>query len=84
MALDVLIKIASFPASRMGLQDRGLLREGMWADITIFNPETVKAKATPLWPNQYPEGIQYVLANGEIAVDNEKYTGALAGKVLRH
>lgn len=81
---EAIRKITSFPAARMGLQDRGLLREGMCADITIFNPETVKAKATPLWPNQYPEGIQYVLVNGKVAVDNGKYTEVLAGKVLRH
>jgi len=77
-------KITSFPAQIMRLQDRGLLREGLWADITVFDPLTVEAKATPIWPNQYPEGIPYVLVNGVIVVDKGKYTGALAGKVLRN
>lgn len=81
---EAIRKITSFPAQIMRLQDRGLLREGTWADITIFDPLTVEAKATAIWPNQYPEGIPYVLVNGKLAVDKGKYTGSLVGKVLRN
>lgn len=76
-------KMTSFPAQRFGILDRGLLRPGMCADITIFDPETVIDKATYQDPHNFPEGIPYVIVNGEIAVDNGKYTGVLAGKTLR-
>ncbi|HEU4508005.1 MAG TPA: D-aminoacylase [Pyrinomonadaceae bacterium] len=76
-------KMTGGPAARVGLRDRGLLREGMFADITIFNPETVLDRATFENPNQYPTGIQYVVINGTISVDQEKRTPALAGRILR-
>jgi N-acyl-D-aspartate/D-glutamate deacylase len=69
------------------------VKEGMWADIVVFNPKTIKDRATcrfpykfPLvnYPHKYPEGIAYVLVNGEIVVEKDKHTGALPGKVLRH
>ena len=71
------------PAARVGLRDRGLLREEMFADITIFNPETVLDRATFENPNQYPTGIEYVLVNGQISVDKGQRTQALAGRVIR-
>lgn len=71
------------PAQRMGLQDRGMIRTGMWADITIFDPDTIEDKATVDNPRQYPKGIPYVLVNGQIAVREGRFTGALTGKVLR-
>lgn len=76
-------KMTSFSAQRLRLQDRGLIREGMVADITIFNPDTIIDKGTYAEPNQYPVGIQYVLVNGRIAVDNGKLTSLRAGKVIR-
>ena len=76
-------KMTSFPAQRFGILDRGLLRPGMWADITVFNPETVIDTATYQDPHQFPEGIEYVLVNGSVAVDRGKYNGALEGKTLR-
>ena len=76
-------KMTSFPAQRFGVLDRGILRPGMWADITIFNPETVIDKATYQDPHQYPEGIEHVIVNGEAAVERGEYTGALAGRTLR-
>ena len=75
--------MTSFPAQRFGILDRGLLRPGMWADMTVFNPDTVIDKATYQDPHQFPEGIEYVLVNGSVAVDRGKYNGALAGKTLR-
>ena len=76
-------KMTSLPAQRFGLLDRGLLRPGMWADITVFNPETVIDKATFKDPHQFPEGIEYVIVGGQVTVDGGEYTGALAGRTLR-
>ena len=76
-------KMTSFPAQRLGLLDRGLLKEGLWADVVVFDPETVKDKATYLDPHQFPEGILHVLVNGQIVVANGQQTGRLPGKVLR-
>ena len=90
---EAIRKMTSFPAQKLGLRERGLLREGMWADIVVFNPRTVKDRATcrfpysfPLsnYPHKYPEGIEYVLVNGEIAVAKGRHLGALPGRVLRH
>lgn len=76
-------KMTGGPAARVGLRDRGLLREGMFADITIFNPETVLDRATFENPNQYPVGIEYVVINGHISVDQRQRTPTLAGRILR-
>jgi N-acyl-D-amino-acid deacylase len=76
-------KMTSLPARKLGLKERGILKEGMCADITIFNPETIVDRATYAEPHQYPEGIGYVLVNGRITVEGKRHTGALAGKVLR-
>ncbi|HEX8846253.1 MAG TPA: D-aminoacylase [Pyrinomonadaceae bacterium] len=76
-------KMTGMPASRVGLKDRGILREGAYADLTIFNPQTVRDRSTFEQPNQYPEGIPYVIINGQLSVDNGARTKALAGRVLR-
>jgi N-acyl-D-amino-acid deacylase len=76
-------KMTSMPAQKLGLRDRGMIREGMWADIVIFDPKTIEDKATFTNPRQYPAGIPYVLVNGQIVVREGRFTGALAGKVLR-
>ncbi len=76
-------RMTSFPAQRLGLQDRGILREGMAADITIFDPDTILDTGTYAEPNQYPIGISHVLVNGRIAVENGKLTDVRAGSVLR-
>ncbi|MBI5968938.1 MAG: D-aminoacylase [Deltaproteobacteria bacterium] len=76
-------RMTSFPAQRLGLQDRGLIREGMVADITIFNPGTIIDKGTFAEPNQYPIGIAYVLVAGQVAVENGNLTSIRAGKALR-
>ena len=76
-------KMTGLPASNVGLKERGLLREGYFADITIFDPKTVIDRATFEEPNQYPVGINFVIVNGEIEVDNGQRTPALAGRVLR-
>ena len=77
-------KMTSFPAQRLGIPDRGILRDGMKADITIFHAGNVQAPATRTDPKQFPIGIEYVIVNGTVAVDQGKHTGALAGRALRH
>ncbi len=77
-------KMTSLPAKKLGLKDRGLLKEGMWADIVILDPARVADKATYLDPYQYPEGIEYVLVNGIFVVEEGDHTGELPGMVLRH
>ncbi|HEY5691417.1 MAG TPA: D-aminoacylase [Cyclobacteriaceae bacterium] len=84
LALEVAIqKMTSMPADRLGLPDRGWIKENSFADIVVFNPETVKEKATFQEPHQYPEGIDYVLVNGKLAVDGGVYQDIRSGKVLR-
>ena len=80
---DAIRKMTSFPAQRFGILDRGLLRPNMWADITIFDPDTVDEKSTYGDPHQFPQGIEYVIVNGNLAIEKGKFTGALAGKTLR-
>ena len=75
-------KMTGLSATKVGLRDRGLIREGMYADITIFDPDRVIDRATFEMPNQYPDGIEYVIVNGVISVDGGKRTSALAGHVL--
>lgn len=76
-------KMTLLPAQKLKLKDRGLISEGIWADIVVFNPETVVDKATYTEPHQYPEGIEYVLVNGKVVIERGKHSGALSGKVLR-
>ncbi len=80
---DAIRKFSALPAQRMRLTDRGVLKAGMWADIVIFDPDTVRDVATFENPNQLSQGMEYVLVNGVPVIDNAKMTGALPGKVLR-
>ena len=80
---EAIRKMTSMPADRMGLSNRGRLKVGNIADIVIFNPETVIDKATFAEPHQYPEGIDYVMINGELAVENGQYKDIRSGRVLR-
>ncbi len=80
---EVIRHLTSSPAQRLGLSDRGLVKEGFAADLVVFNPETIKDTATFEEPKQYPAGIDYVLVNGTVVVEKEKHTGALKGRALR-
>jgi dihydroorotase/N-acyl-D-amino-acid deacylase len=80
---DAIRKFSALPAQRMRLGDRGVLKAGMWADVVIFDPQTVTDRATFENPNQLSVGMQYVLVNGVPVIDNGKATNALPGKVLR-
>jgi N-acyl-D-amino-acid deacylase len=81
---DAIRKMTSLPAQTLGIRDRGLLKQGMHADITIFDPDTVIDRGTYQDPIQFPEGIEYVIVNGTITVENGAHTGKRAGKVLKH
>jgi N-acyl-D-amino-acid deacylase len=80
---EAIRKFSALPAQRMRLTDRGVLKLGMWADVVVFDPETVRDVATFDDPNRLSEGMEYVLINGVPVVENGKMTGALPGKVLR-
>ncbi len=75
-------KMTGMPAGRVGLKHRGLIREGMFADLTLFDPATIIDRATFEVPNQHPLGIPFVIINGQFNVDNGKRTSALSGRVL--
>ena len=79
---DAVRKMTSMPAQKLGLFDRGLIREGFWADLVVFNPREVTDKATYKDPHQYPHGIEYVIVNGEIVIEKGRHTGNLPGRVL--
>jgi N-acyl-D-amino-acid deacylase len=80
---DAIRKFSALPAQRMRLTDRGVLKAGMSADVLVFDPATVRDRATFDNPNQLSEGMDYVLVNGVPVIDAGKMTGALPGKVLR-
>ena len=76
--------MTSLPAQTLGIRDRGLLKPGMYADITIFDPNKVIDRATYQDPIQFPEGIEYVIVNGAVTVEKGVHTGKRAGRVLKH
>ena len=80
---EAIRKFTALPAQRMRLADRGVLKAGMWADVVVFDPQTVSDRATFENPNQLSEGMQYVLVNGVPVIDGGKPTDSLPGKVLR-
>jgi len=84
MALPQAIrKMTSFPAQRLGLPDRGILRDGFKADVVVFDAQRVSAPATRAQPKQFPIGIEQVIVNGKVVVDRGQHTGALPGRALR-
>jgi len=89
---EAIFKMTGMPAARLALPDRGLVRPGFAADLVVFDLPRVRDRATNLWPHafpfenyphDYPEGIDWVLVNGSLAVEDGQPTGALAGQVLR-
>jgi N-acyl-D-aspartate/D-glutamate deacylase len=76
-------KMTSWPATRMRLDDRGVIRVGAWADVTIFDLETLDDRATYERPMEFPTGIEWVLVNGVVVIDRGRHTGAKPGHVLR-
>jgi dihydroorotase/N-acyl-D-amino-acid deacylase len=80
---DAIRKFTALPAQRMRLTDRGVLKRGMWADVVVFDPDSIRDVATFENPNQLSIGMQYVLVNGVPVVAEGKMTNSLPGKVLR-
>ena len=80
---DAIRKFSALPAQKMKLADRGVLKQGMWADVVVFDPETVTDKATFEQPNQLSVGMDFVLVNGVPVISDGKATDMLPGKVLR-
>ena len=76
-------KMTSKPAKKIGLKNRGVLQKGFYADITIFDPKTIRDKADFNNPYQYSEGVEQVIINGKMVIENGEHTGELAGRVLR-
>jgi N-acyl-D-amino-acid deacylase len=76
-------KMTGAPAARLGLTDRGLLRDGFWADLVVFDPARVRSNATYDQPRRYPDGIEFVAVNGKLVVDGNVHTGELPGRALR-
>jgi dihydroorotase/N-acyl-D-amino-acid deacylase len=80
---EAIRKFSSLPASRLRLADRGVIKAGMWADIVVFDPQTITDRATFSAPNQLSAGMQWVLVNGVPVISDGSATGALPGHVLR-
>ena len=80
---EAIRKMTSFPAQKLGLRDRGMLREGLWADVVVFSPLEVQDTATYDVPARFPVGMKYVIVNGEVVVSEDRYTGATPGRLLK-
>jgi N-acyl-D-aspartate/D-glutamate deacylase len=81
---DAVRKMTSLNAAKLGVFDRGLLRAGNYADVTVFDPKRVIDRATYNDPFRYPKGIEYVIVNGKLVLDKGKHTGKRPGRVIRH
>jgi N-acyl-D-aspartate/D-glutamate deacylase len=79
---EAIRKMTAFPAARLGLADRGLLRPGMKADVVVFDPDRIQDQATFKEPERYATGVEWVFINGTAVVEEGKATGALPGRVL--
>jgi N-acyl-D-aspartate/D-glutamate deacylase len=85
ISLEQAIRSSSgLPADILKLKDRGYLRPGYYADVVVFDPKTYRDQATYDKPHQFATGVRHVFVNGKPAIEDGKYGGALAGKVLRH
>ena len=81
---EAIRRMTSLPARKFGLRDRGLILEGLAADLVVFDPATISDQATFSKPHQYASGIKMVLVNGTVAAREGKHTGTRSGKTLRH
>jgi N-acyl-D-amino-acid deacylase len=80
---EAIYKMTGFPAQTLGLEDRGILREGCFADITIFDQETIAEQATFTNPHNYSTGIKNVLVNGALTINNGKHESVTNGAILK-
>ena len=81
---EAIRRMTSAPAARLGLGERGVIRDGAAADLVVFDPATVRSNATYDEPRRYPDGIEHVVVNGTLVVDGGRHTGATPGRALRH
>jgi N-acyl-D-amino-acid deacylase len=81
---EAIRRMTSAPAARLGLRDRGTIRDGAMADLVVFDPATVRSNATYDEPRRFPDGIEHVVVNGELVVDSGVHTGRTPGRSLRH
>ena len=81
---EAIRRMTSAPAGRFGLKDRGTIRDGAIADLVVFDPATVRSNATYDEPRQFPDGIEHVIVNGEIVVEDGQHTRRTPGRALRH
>jgi N-acyl-D-amino-acid deacylase len=79
---EAMRKMTSWPATRMRLANRGVIKEGNWADVTIFDLEALDDRATYERPMEFPSGIDWVIVNGVVTIEKGRHTGARAGRVL--
>ena len=79
---DAIRKMTSWPATRMRLSSRGIIKEGNWADVTVFDLASLRDMATYEHPMESPTGVEWVLVNGVVTIERGKHTGAKAGQVL--
>jgi len=79
---DAIRKATGAPAEKLGLRDRGLVKTGYWADLVLFDALEIRDTATYEAPHQYPEGIRYVIVNGDVVVENGHHTGARPGRIV--
>jgi N-acyl-D-amino-acid deacylase len=79
---DAVRKMTSLAAQQMGIRDRGIIREGMKADIIIFDPKTITDRSTFEQPHAYSEGVKYSIVNGKVVLDNGTHTGARPGRII--
>ena len=75
--------MTSLNAAKLGLGDRGLLKSGMKADVTVFDPARIQDKATFVEPNQYAMGVQYVFVNGVMVLEKGEHLGTKPGRIIR-
>ena len=80
---EMIKKMTSMPADKLGFKNKGRLEVGKSADVVVFNYDTIQDKATFTEPHQYPDGIPYVIVNGELVINNGEHTGAMPGKVIK-
>jgi N-acyl-D-aspartate/D-glutamate deacylase len=80
---EAIRKMTSFPAQKLGIHDRGILRENNYADVTIFDPKTITDNATMMEPNKLSEGVKFVIINGKLVLENGKFKRKYPGFLLR-
>jgi N-acyl-D-aspartate/D-glutamate deacylase len=76
-------RMTGMPARKLGLADRGVIKAGYFADLVIFSPDLISDRSTYAEPYRYPIGIDYVIVNGKVVIEEGRHTGVRAGRVIR-